>query len=194
MKTNKQIKRLKVYQKCRILLKKATIKKINKREKLLIAKRRKIVFDMRVSGKSYRQIGKALGISQVTVYKDIMFITQKMEEKTIGIAQKDRQIELTRLDKMYNSLEPGLRRGDHFAIDRALKIMAQRAKYIPGYEEPNKLQISGDKENPIEFEMRQKEVYNTLKRLCPEYGKKIKDAADDSTKKDQAMEESVPEL
>lgn len=185
MKTDKQIKRLKVYQQCRILLNKVNIKKKNKREKLLIAKRRKLVFDMRVSGKSYRQIGKALGISQVTVYKDIMFITQKMEEKTIAIAQKDRQIELTRLDKMYNSLKWRLERGDDYAIDRALKIMAQRAKYIPGYEEPNRLQLSGDKENPIEFEMRQKEVYNTLKRLCPDYGKQKKDIENDNSTKEE---------
>jgi DNA-binding CsgD family transcriptional regulator len=167
MNLRKQIKRLRVYQNCRRLVFKDYNVVNSNRGKLLLAARRKLVFDLKVKGRSYRQIAKMLGITQTQAFNDVKNIIKKMEERTKDLAARDRQIELVRLDKMYLSLEPKIRKGDEYAIDRGLKIMQQRAKYIPGYEEPNKLQLMGDKENPIEIEFKyaQQECLNILKKL-----------------------------
>lgn len=167
MKKNKFIRRLRTILKIRKIQEELENKKW--REKAKLMKRRKLAFDLRVKGNTYRQIAKKLGVSYVQVSNDIKYITSKMEEQTIDLAARDRQIELTRLDKMYLALEPRIRKGDEFAIDRALKIMQQRAKYIPNYEEPNRLLLGEDKDNPFEVEMAQQECLMILQKMVPNY-------------------------
>ena len=167
MKKDNVIRRLKTISKIKKLQEEFENRKIRTKQKLL--KRRKLAFDLRVKGNTYRQIAKKLGVSYVQVSNDIKYITNRMEKETIDLASRDRQIELTRLDKMYLALEPRIRKGDEFAIDRALKIMQQRAKYIPNYEEPNRLLLGEDKDNPFEIEMAQQECLMILQKMVPNY-------------------------
>lgn len=50
------------------------------------------------------------------------------------------ELELQRLDKFLNSLWPAIEAGDPAAIDRGLKIMDRRAKYL-GMDAPTKQQV-----------------------------------------------------
>lgn len=107
-----------------------------------IQQRRIKALELRRQGYSYRVIGATLGIEESQAHRDVMAALSKLAAVEKDKADELRQLELTRLDSLYLTLEPMLKVKNLGAIDRALKIIEQRAKLL-GLALPSKVEHSG---------------------------------------------------
>lgn len=107
-----------------------TAAKLNARQK------EKIALDLRLAGATFEQIsdhvpnkdtGEKLYSNRSNAWKAVDRALKAIPKES-AIAVKD--LELQRLDAMYVAVWPAVRRGDTFAIDRALAIMNRRARYL----------------------------------------------------------------
>jgi len=87
-------------------------------------------FELRKAGKTYREIGDALGYSHEMARKDIQGVLQGIAEETIGSAKEVLSIELARLDTLQYAVWSMARTGDISCINTILKIMERRAKLL----------------------------------------------------------------
>jgi hypothetical protein len=99
--------------------------------------------ELRKAGLSYKQIGKALGVSHVTVYNDITKAMQKLNDRQADSADIIRRIESERLDQLQQGLWGDALKGDTKAVQQILNIMERRAR-MWGIDAPTKQEISGD--------------------------------------------------
>lgn len=86
--------------------------------------------DLRITGQSYRAIGKALKVNEATAYRDVQFALAVLDGERKELAEKLREIELERLDSYLRRLDRKISKGDTFAIKAALKVAEQRAKLL----------------------------------------------------------------
>ena len=102
--------------------------------------RRAEIWRMRMTGVTYEQIGKALGITRQAVHAHIQATLEQLNEERLDNAQQYRDAELARLDDqvrmVYSSL-PSSKEGrwienEHLlkAVDRLLKISERRARLL----------------------------------------------------------------
>jgi transposase len=100
--------------------------------------------DLRKRGKTYREIGEALGVSHVTAYEWVgSALTATLREPSEAV----RQIEAERLDALIKAIWPGATREnnpDYDAVDRVLKVMDRRAKLL-GLDAPTKHVVETEK-------------------------------------------------
>lgn len=94
------------------------------------AERRKQAVLMRQAGATYEAIGEKLGISPQAAHKTVDKALTKTQRETSEAADKVRQIELSRLDAMQAALWLSAVKGNHGAVDRILRIMERRARYL----------------------------------------------------------------
>jgi transposase len=106
-----------------------------------IEERRGRVYELRLEGKSYREIASELGISHQTAHSDAMAVMDRLKAETIETAERVREIELARLDKAQKAIWPDVKQGDQGAIDTFLKIQARRAKLM-GLDAPEKHDVT----------------------------------------------------
>jgi transposase-like protein len=98
------------------------------------AKRRSLILQalqLRNSGASYQQIGDLLGIDKSTAYR---WVQQQAEDAISETAREHVALELMRLDRMLMAVWADAITGNFAAIDRALKIMEQRARLLHLYD------------------------------------------------------------
>lgn len=87
-----------------------------------------LMVDMRVAGKSLKQIADFIGIPIAAVHEAL---TEELSRRDKDIAERAgelRYIENERLDKMHEALKPGLDAGDPASINAALNVMNRRAR------------------------------------------------------------------
>lgn len=108
------------------------------RTKLTQAERRRRAMDLRMLGQTYEQIGDALGISRQAAHKMITRELGKIRQATEETAQEILDLELMRLDRlMATAMQAVIGDKDITAIDRALRCMERRSKYL-GLDKPDK--------------------------------------------------------
>jgi hypothetical protein len=105
--------------------------------------------ELRKAGASYTMIAKDLECSVEGARKALMRALEWMEETCAELAPAVRRIELERLDAMHLGVWDKARRGDPQAIDRALALMRQRARFTPGLEITPGIEIGGPNGGPI---------------------------------------------
>src|SRR5215207_1245228 len=93
----------------------------------LKAKRRKAV-ELRLAGVTYEQIAEQLGYASAS--GAFYAAKEGMEAAFQEPVGEVRQLELDRLDALLLGLWPKARRGDVAAVDRVLKLMVLRARYL----------------------------------------------------------------
>ena len=98
------------------------------------------MLELRLKGKTYRQIGEKLGCTAQNVHKEIQ---QAFKERPIENIEEVRQLELDRLDRMIEPLEDNVNRGDVRHVEAMLKLMDRRAKLL-GLNAPERLEIAGE--------------------------------------------------
>jgi hypothetical protein len=104
--------------------------------------RRIEAFELRKCGASYRQIGRALGISEAQAHRDVADRVRQVEKIEEECAQQVRRIELGRLDACTAGLWPGIESGEHTAVNSLMRVMARRAAML-GLDAPRMSQPSG---------------------------------------------------
>ncbi len=96
------------------------------------AEKRKQALDLRRAGWSYDDIATEVGYAgKGAAHNAVRIAIQAITRES---ATELVELELTRLDDMLAGLYEAARNGDNFSVDRALKIMDQRAKYLGLYE------------------------------------------------------------
>lgn len=122
-------------------------------EQLTTADRRAFVLAMRKAGATYRKIAAAAvsrfgagalpeGWDERYAYKDICRELARLRETMGEDADVIRQVELERLDRLTEAVWSRATAGDDAAIDRVLKLMDRRARYL-GLNRPEGLEVSG---------------------------------------------------
>lgn len=109
--------------------------------RLLGKERQKQALDLRKSGATYDAIGQALGISTQGAYKAVIRALDSLNAKISEGAEQLRRLELERLDRLFLAVYPAAISGSFEAVDRALKVMARRARLL-GLDAIEKAEIS----------------------------------------------------
>lgn len=105
---------------------------------------------MRAAGKQYHEIAEALGMANKSVaYKAVVRVLDQWQCETVESADMVRSIELQRCDDMLAALWPKALEGDPQAIDRIIKIMDRRARFL-GLDATTKTDIT-TAGGPIDF-------------------------------------------
>lgn len=91
------------------------------------AEKKVAALQLRAAGETRDDIAEKLGVHPVTAWK---YIRDAIAELPREPAEEVRALELERLDAMQAALWPQALRGEVQAIDRVLKIMERRARYL----------------------------------------------------------------
>jgi hypothetical protein len=119
-------------------------------QKEAAAVRRQKALDLRTAGARYRQIGAQLGVSYQTAYRDVQVALGEIATLQAGKAEKLRELELERCDKLTLALSPKARAGDEKSVRAVLAVMDRRAKLL-GLDAPTKLEHAGANGSPFRF-------------------------------------------
>lgn len=107
--------------------------------RLAAAERERRALELRKSGASFPAIARTLGYAHPSgAYRSVMAGLRKTLQEP---ADDLRQLETSRLDEMLMRLWPQVIAGDHSAMDRVLRIMERRAKYM-GLDAAQKAEVS----------------------------------------------------
>lgn len=114
----------------------------NRRQKDQAIPNRHKAFELFKMGWTYRQIAENLGVTipcaHTYVQEELGYLKDDIKE----MAHAWLDIELRRLEDLMRTLQPRALQGDVRCIDRVLKIMERKAKFL-GLDAPEKKEISG---------------------------------------------------
>lgn len=94
-------------------------------------------FELRKQGKSYRAIGKELGVSHAAAAKMVKRVLSELDRLTKEEAAEVRRLETERLDAMLEAVWPKAEKGNQDAIDTVLKLQKRRAD-LWGLDKPTR--------------------------------------------------------
>jgi Flp pilus assembly secretin CpaC len=114
------------------------------------AARRQKALDLRIAGVRYRQIGAQLGVSYQTAYRDVQTALGELATLQAGKAERLRELEVERCDKLQMALWPKARSGDEKVVRALIAVMDRRAKLL-GLDAPTKLEHGGADGQPLVF-------------------------------------------
>ena len=114
------------------------------------AERRQKSLDLRIAGARYRQIGAQLGVSPQTAYRDVQAALGELAPLQNRKAEKLRELELERCDKLTLALWPKARAGDEKAVRAIVAVMGLRAR-LSGLDAPTRLEHRGPEGAPLSF-------------------------------------------
>ena len=137
--------------------------------------RRAQALSLRLSGFSWEEIGRHLNISHQGAKS---LVERTMDTATGRQVEEMRSIENARLDKAQTAIWQRVLQGDDFAIDRFLKISAQRAR-INGLNAPMKVDLNVSVKHEMEQALGQLEsmvLENETRRLSRAEQEDIMDA------------------
>lgn len=122
---------------------------------LIITERDAIMYDMRKSGATFRQIAKHFEVSEATAHRGVTRMQERIRDRMALDHAAEARLDLDRMDDLMRSLYPLTKStkmktpdGEEVvippsmdAVDRVLKIIAQRAKFF-GYDKGESLTIN----------------------------------------------------
>ncbi len=104
-------------------------------------KRRKTALQLRIEGKTFEQIGRALGITKQSAHESVGRELELAARDTRAHAQHALQLELDRVDFVLRSLTPAVVRADPKAAQAYLKAMERRSKLL-GLDKPERHEVA----------------------------------------------------
>jgi hypothetical protein len=104
------------------------------------AQRRIQALALRLEGKTYAQIGEAMGFTEQRAHRLVTCELRRLNAKRTEQAGELRRLDGERLDAMIAVLWPAVKKGRGPAIDRVLSIMHRKAKLF-GLDAPTKKEV-----------------------------------------------------
>jgi len=101
--------------------------------------RRTQVAEGLLAGLSIRQIAVEIGSSKATVQRDSVHVQEQWRAEYVDDADHYIRHDLKRVDTALAAIWPDVKKGDLPAVDRMVKLLDQRAKYL-GLYSPTKVQ------------------------------------------------------
>jgi len=131
------------------------IERTNKTQKQVeLLERREQAMALRLDGYTYREIAEimyALSVEGKLIipdsyderyaYRDVNNVLKQVQTELFESAEQLRIMELRNLNRLQNAIMPKALRGDLKAVDRVLKIMSQRERYVPDLSLPKTVKI-----------------------------------------------------
>jgi len=115
-------------------------------------------FRLRIAGKSYTEIGEALGITRQAAFYHVHKELKAIQEENKQLAEHYRDIELNRLDRLFDIIMGSLSREENPAmLAQAHKNIELRCKLL-GVNAPQELTIHGDDPESILMRMNKDNV------------------------------------
>lgn len=115
--------------------------------RLTAAEKARRALELRTQGLPYEEIAELCGWkSKSAAHKAV---TRALAELAQEPAEELRALELRRLDEMLAGLIWRARLGENTAVDRVLKIMQERRRYVPGVEVPATHELTGPGGGPL---------------------------------------------
>jgi hypothetical protein len=105
--------------------------------------------ELRAAGASSRQIGAALSVSKPRAFRIVRKALDELVQHCQDTAERVRQLELYRLDRIRLSLDP--KKADPRVADTLIRISERVAK-LHGLDAPQRIEASGPNGGPIETE------------------------------------------
>lgn len=102
--------------------------------------REQIALDMRKSGSSFREIGEALGITEMGASKAVRRALKRINDGIAENVEEVRRLEVERLDRMLLAMDQKVAKGDLGAIETALKLSKRRSELL-GCDAPKKMDV-----------------------------------------------------
>lgn len=122
---------------------------VRKGEEVEIAQKRAEILELRKAGMTFPAIAKAMG------YKDhsgvVKAYQKAMHETLAQPANEIRELEVARLDQMWQTWYPKAVGGNAGALDRCLRIMERRARLL-GLDAPTQMRLMVDDQTAREIE------------------------------------------
>lgn len=105
------------------------------------AERRLHALELRKAGASYRAIGKQLGVSGKTAFRDVQRELAAIARERGKAAEDVLGLELERLDDFQLALYRKAKGGDERAITVGLRVMERRAALV-GLDKPKQIEVN----------------------------------------------------
>lgn len=96
------------------------------------------MLELRIEGRSYREIGKALDVNASTVCKDLAAERVQNEALRAEAREDERALDLARLDTAIHGLTKAVKKGNPKAVISYIRCLDRRAKLL-GLDAPTKL-------------------------------------------------------
>ena len=109
-------------------------------------------FRMRIAGKTYQEIGEALGMSRQGAFKHVHKELKAIQAENKELAEHYRDIELNRLDMLFDHIVVAIDGGDNSVLAQAHKNIELRCKLL-GVNAPQELTVHGDDPESILLRM-----------------------------------------
>ena len=106
-----------------------------------------VALELRASGASYLQIGKALSVSKPRAFRIVRKALDELVEHCTETAERVRHLELHRLDRYRLALDS--RKSDPRAVDTLIRI-SERVARLHGLDAPQRIEASGPNGGPIQ--------------------------------------------
>jgi hypothetical protein len=101
--------------------------------------------ELRRSGKSYTEIAAEVGIGKSQAHHLVIQGLEHARSQILASADDLKTEEISRIDAMLSGLWPDARKGHLGAVDRVLKLMERRSKYL-GLDAPQRNSLEGGPE------------------------------------------------
>lgn len=101
-----------------------------KAKELEVELRRKKVLNLRVTGKTIREIAAHLGVSVGLVHKDLTAVLARTVAETNEVQHVEREVSLARLDRSMNVAWTQVSKKPLEAVDRIVRIEQRRADLL----------------------------------------------------------------
>jgi hypothetical protein len=121
-------------------------------------------YELRLRGKTYRQIGELCGVSHVTARN---WCTEHLEDVTLPLVDEVRKTEVDRMLRYLERLDTRIDDGDDKAIGYAIKISERLAKLL-GADAPQQISVERKEVSQLDLDIqeliRSQEARNKLAR------------------------------
>lgn len=107
-------------------------------------------YELRLAGKTYRQIGMAMGIGHETARR---WITQHLAEETLPLVEEVRKTEVDRMLRILDRLEARAEMGDDKAIALQLKVSERLCKML-GADMPTQVEVTKTEVSQMDLAIR----------------------------------------
>jgi len=111
------------------------------KRRVITRDREQLAFELRKQGLGYAAIGTKLGVSMQAAHQMVQRKLAEIAELTNKDAEKVLEMELERLDALWNGLWPKAKKGNTQAVEKAVKVMARRAALL-GLDAPTKSDVN----------------------------------------------------
>lgn len=116
--------------------------------KVKSVERRAEAIRLRIAGRTYADIGAALGISGQSAYDHVKLGLEQTAKEMGESADVVREQELQRLDRALQLVMERIEKGDMSATDRLVKLQERRAKLL-GLDRPTTFEHTGGDGRPL---------------------------------------------